>query len=69
MNNLNMPDIWETVSDSMTITIYKQNVRLQGGICNDKFQIDQIQNDPAIINFNMPDNYTKHLYSIYTTST
>ena len=35
----------------------KQNVRFQVGICTEKFQLYQIQNDrlSAIINFNMPD--------------
>ena len=51
-----MPDIWQTVSDSLTITI-KQNVRFQVGICHETLQLDQIQNGrlSAIINFNMPD--------------
>ena len=51
-----MPDIWQNVPDSLTITI-KQNVRFQVGICSEKFQLDQIKNGrlSAIINFNMPD--------------
>ena len=41
-----MPDIWRTVPDSQTITVYNYNkyVRFQVGICPEKFQLDQIQN-------------------------
>ena len=44
----------KTVPDSETI-IMKQIVRLQGGICPEKCQLDQIQNDrlETIIDFNM----------------
>ena len=49
-----MPDIWRSVPDySETITI-KQYVWFQGGICPEKYQLDQIQNDRLVdINFNM----------------
>ena len=54
--NFDMPDIWQTVPDSSTITI-KQNVRFQVGMCSENVQLEQIQNGrlSAIINFNMPD--------------
>ena len=54
--NFNMPDILQTVPDSLTITM-KQHVRFQVGICLEKFQLDQIQNSRtlAILYFNMPD--------------
>ena len=49
-----MPAIWQTVPDSWIITI-KQNVRFQGGICPEKFQLYQIQHGRlvAIIDFNL----------------
>ena len=40
--NFNMPDICQTIPDSLTITI-KRNVRFRGRICSKKFQLDQIQ--------------------------
>ena len=40
---LDMPNMRQTVQDSYTITI-KQNVRFQGGICSEKYQLNQIQN-------------------------
>ena len=49
-------NIWEKVQDGWTITM-KQNVRLQGEICPDKLQLDQIQNGrlTTIIDFNICD--------------
>ena len=38
-----MPDIWQDVSDSKTITI-KQNVRFRVRICSGNVQLEQIQN-------------------------
>ena len=54
--SFNMPDILQTVPDSLTVTM-KQNVRFQVGICPEKFQLDQIQNSRPldILYFNMPD--------------
>ena len=44
-----MPDIWQTVPDSKTITI-KQNVRFKVGKCPEKFQLNQIQNgQPPVV--------------------
>ena len=62
--NFNMPDIWQTVPYSWTITT-KQNVRFQVGICSENFQLDQIQNGrlSAVINFNMPDIWQTVPYS------
>ena len=37
-----MPDIWQTMPDSYTITI-KQNVRFQVGIFSEKFQLYQFK--------------------------
>ena len=37
--NFNMPDIWQTVQYSQTITT-KQNVRFQVGISSENFQLD-----------------------------
>ena len=47
-----MSDIWQTVPDSYTITM-KQNLRFEGGICPEKYQLDQIQNGQltAIIDY------------------
>ena len=45
--NFNMPDIWQTLSDSWAITI-KQNVRFKGWIWPEIFQLDQIQNDRLV---------------------
>ena len=41
MINFNMPDIWQTVPDSLNSTV-KENVRFQVGIYPEKFQLDQI---------------------------
>ena len=39
------------------ISLTKQNVRFQVGLCSENFQLDQIKNGrlSAVINFNMPD--------------
>ena len=52
----NMPDLWQTVPDSLTIII-KQNMRFQVGMCPVKFHLDQIQNGrlSIMIKFNIPD--------------
>ena len=44
----------KNVPDSSTVTI-EQNVRVEGGMCSKKIQLDQLQNDRhvAIIDFNM----------------
>ena len=51
--------MWQTVPDSLTITI-EQNVLFQVGICPEKFQLyfNSIHNGglSALINFNMPDS-------------
>ena len=39
-----MPNKWKTVPDRYTITI-EQNVQFQVGICCEKYQLDQIEND------------------------
>ena len=41
--NFTMPDIWQDVADSKTITI-KQNVRFHVRICSGNVQLEQIQN-------------------------
>ena len=41
--NFNMPDIWQTLPDSQTITM-KQNVQFQVRIFLELFQLDQIHN-------------------------
>ena len=38
-----MPDIWQDVADSKTITI-KQNVQFHVRICSGNVQLEQIQN-------------------------
>ena len=35
---VDMSDIWQNLLDSLTITI-KQNLRFQGGICPEQFQL------------------------------
>ena len=68
MINFNMPYIWQTMPDSLTIT-----PRQDGAVSKwfEKFQHDQIQNGRllAIINYNMPDiwqteadSYPDHFY-------
>ena len=51
-----MPNIWQTVLDSYTITI-KQNVRFRWRMHPEFFYLDRIQNDrkSAIIYLNKPD--------------
>ena len=41
--NFNIPDIWQTLPDSQTITM-KQNVQFQVRIFPELFQLDQIHN-------------------------
>ena len=41
--NFTMPDIWQDVPDSKTITI-KQNVRFHVRICSGNVPLEQIQN-------------------------
>ena len=59
-------NIWQTLPDSLSITI-KQNVRLNGRMHSEKYQLDQIQNSrlPAIIYFKLiclPDSWTIRSY-------
>ena len=51
-----MPDIWQTIPDSLTIT-RKQNVSFQEGIYPEKCQLDEIQigRPSSIIKFNVSD--------------
>ena len=70
MINFNVPYIWQTMPDSLTITP-RQNVRFQNGLKNFKVIKFKIGRLLAIINYNMPDiwqtevdSYPNHFYKI-----